>query len=71
MKFKFNTLSILDYAEYLVNFGLLYRNIRNKSILCNEDLEFVKKKQKKQPSSYQNYNNNVLQHLPIEEFLAS
>ena len=27
----------LHYADYLVNFELLYRNIRNLSILSNED----------------------------------
>ena len=40
----------LDYADYLVNFKLFYRNMRNLGILSNEDLDFVKQEQKKQPS---------------------
>ena len=34
----------LNYADYLVNFELFYRNICNLGILSNEDLDFVKKK---------------------------
>ena len=37
----------LDYAEYLVNFELFYRNIRTLGILSNEDLDFVKNKNKR------------------------
>ena len=40
----------LDCADYSVNFELFYRNICNLGILSNEDLDFVKKGQKKQPS---------------------
>ena len=51
----------LDYADYLSNFDLLCRNIRNFGILSNEDLDFVKTRTKEAVlSSYQNYNNNVL-----------
>ena len=32
----------LDYADYLVNFELFYRNICNLGILSNKDLDFVK-----------------------------
>ena len=61
----------LDYADYLVNFELFYRNIRNLGILSNEDLDFVKTRTKEAAlSSYRNYNNNVPQHLSKEEFLA-
>ena len=61
----------LDYTDYLVNFELFYRNIRNLGILSNEDLDFVKTRTKEAAlSSYQNYNNNVPQHLFKEEFLA-
>ena len=40
----------LDFGDYLVNFELFYRNIRDLSILSNEDLDFVKTSKKKQPS---------------------
>ena len=61
----------LDYADYLVNFELLYRNIRNLGILANEDLDFVKTRTKNAAlSSYRNYNNNVPQNLSKEEFLV-
>ena len=61
----------LDYTDYLVNFELFYRNIRNLGILSNEDLDFVKTRTKEAAlSSYRNYNNNVPQHLSKEEFLA-
>ena len=61
----------LDYADYLVNFELFCRNIRNLRILSNEDLDFVKTKAKEAAfSSYSNYNNSVPQHLSKEEFLA-
>ena len=36
----------LDYADYLVNFELFYRNIRNLGIFSNEDLDFVKTRTK-------------------------
>ena len=61
----------LDYADYLINFELFYKNIRNLGILSNENLDFVKTTTKKAAFSYYwNYNNNVPQHLSIEEFLA-
>ena len=54
----------LDDADYLVNFELFYRNIRNLGILSNEDLDFVKTRTKEEAlSCYRNYNNNVRQHL--------
>ena len=50
---------------------MFYRNIRNLGILSNEDLDFVKKRTKQAALfSYRNYNNNVLQNLSKEEFLA-
>ena len=50
----------LDYADYLANFELFYRNIRNLGILPNEDLDFVKTRIKEAAlSTYRNYNNNV------------
>ena len=36
----------LDYADYLVNFELFYKNIRNLRILSNEDLDLIKTKTK-------------------------
>ena len=36
----------LDYADYLVQFELFFRDIRNLDILSNEDLDFVKAKTK-------------------------
>ena len=61
----------LDYTDYLVNFELFYRNIRNLGILSNEDVDFVKTRTKEAAlSSYRNYNNNVPQHLSKEEFLS-
>ena len=61
----------LDYVEYLVDFDLFYRNIRNLGILSNGNLDFVKTRTKEAAlSSYRNYNNNVPQHLSKEEFLA-
>ena len=57
----------LDYANYLVNFELLYRNICNLGILSNEDLDFVLARTKEASlSSYLNYNNNVPQDLSKE-----
>ena len=32
----------LDYADYLVNFELFFRDIHNLDILFNEHLDFVK-----------------------------
>ena len=61
----------MDYADYLVNFELFYRNIHILGIFSNEDLDFVKTRRKEATlSSYRNYNNNVRQHRSKEEFLA-
>ena len=61
----------LDYADYLVQFELFFRDIRNLDILSNEDLDFVKAKTKEAAlSSYRSYNNNVPQNLSKEEFTA-
>ena len=62
----------LDYADYLVNFELFYRNIRNLGILSNENLDFVKTRTKGSSplSPYQNCSNNVPQNLSKEKFLA-
>ena len=51
----------LDYADYLVNFELFYRNIRTLGILSNENLNFVKTRTKEAAlSSYRNYIKNVI-----------
>ena len=61
----------LDYAEYLVNFELLQKNIRSLGILSNEDLDFVKTRTKDAAlSCYRNYNNNLPRYFSNEEFLA-
>ena len=61
----------LDYADYLVNFELFYKNICSLGILPNEDLDFVKTRTKEAVLSfYRNYNNNVAQHFSKKEFLA-
>ena len=50
---------------------LLFPYFCNLGILSDEDLDFVKTRTKEAVlSSYQNYNNNVPQHLSKEEFLA-
>ena len=42
---KFNiSCKKLDYADYLVNFLLFFRDIRNLEFLFNEELDFVKAK---------------------------
>ena len=47
----------LDDADYLVQFKLSFRDIRNLDILANEDLDFVKAKIKEaELSSYRSYN---------------
>ena len=61
----------LDYADYLVQFGLFFRDKSNLDILSNEDLDFVKAKTKEEAiSSYRSYNNNVPQNLSEEKFIA-
>ena len=62
---------MLDYADYLVQFELFFRDIRDLDILSNEDLYFVKAKTKKAAlSSYRSYSNNLPQNLTTEEFIA-
>ena len=39
----------LDYIDYLANSEFFYGNIGNLRILSNEDIEFGKQEQKKQP----------------------
>ena len=61
----------LYYADYLVNFELLYRNIHNLGTLPNEDLDSLKAITKEASLfSYRNYNKNLPQHLSQKEFLA-
>ena len=61
----------LDYADYLVQSQLFFRDIHNLDILSNENLDFVKAKTKKAAlSSYRYYINNVPQNLSNEEFIA-
>ena len=56
-------LRYLDYADYLINFELFYKNICNLGILSTEDLDFVKTRTKEAAlSSYQNYKSSVPQH---------
>ena len=60
-----------DYADYLVQFELFFRDVRNLDVLSNEDLDFVKAKTKEAAlSSYRSYNNNIPQNLSKEEFIA-
>ena len=58
----------LKYADYLVHFELLYRDIRNLEILSNEDLDFVKTKTAL--SSFRQCNKNPKQNLSKEELAA-
>ena len=61
----------LDYSDYLVNFELFFKDMRNLDILSNEDLDFVKAKYKEETlSPYRTYNNNVPQNLSNNEFIA-
>ena len=58
----------LNHADYLVNFELFYRDIRNLQFLPTEDLDFLKIKNKDVAlSSFRTYNDNVSQHLSKEE----
>ena len=53
----------LNYANYLTNFELFYRSIRNLDVLSNGDLNFVKTKIKDTAlSSFRFYNANVPQN---------
>ena len=59
----------LDYADYRVQYGLFFREIRNLDILSNEHLDFVKTKTKEAALSSYNIK-NVPQNLSKEEFIA-
>ena len=61
----------LNYADYLVNFALFYRSIRNLDVLSNGDLDFVKTKIKDAAlSSFCFYNAKIPQNLSDEELEA-
>ena len=54
----------LNHVDYLVNFELFHRDIRNPHIFSAESLDFRKTKTKDVAlSSFCTYNNNVPQHL--------
>ena len=60
-----------NHADYLVDFELFYRDIRNLQVLSAEDLDFIKNKTKDIAlSSFRTYNNNVSQLLSKGEFDA-
>ena len=66
---KYKTYIKLNLADYLVNFELFYRDIRNLQALSTDDLGFTKTKTNDIAlSSFRTYNNNVPQHLSKEEF---
>ena len=59
-----------NHADYLVNFELFYRDIRNLQVLSTR-FNFIKTKTKDVAlSSFRTYNNNVLQHLSKGKFDA-
>ena len=67
----------IHHADYLVNFQLFYRDIRNLQVLSTEDLDFIKTKTKDIPlPSFCTFAkvclvcNNMFQHLSKEEFDA-
>ena len=61
----------LKYADYLLNFGLFFRDICKLDILSNKNLEFLKTKIKDVALSRLRYFNlNVSQHLSDSEFQA-
>ena len=61
----------LNYADYLANFELFYRSICNLDSISNEDLDFVKTKNKDDALiSFRNYNTNLPRNLSDEEFKA-
>ena len=63
--------SNLNYADYLTNFELFYRSIRNLDILSNEDLDFLKTKVKDTAlSSFRTYNANIPRNLSDGEYKA-
>ena len=61
--------SNLNYGDYLVNFELLFRDIKNLNLSSSEHLDFLKTKIKDTAiSSYRNYNNNdVFSNLSEDE----
>ena len=61
----------LDYADYLVQFELFFKDIRNLDILSKEELGFVKAKtEEAELSSNRTFNNNVPQNLSKGESIA-
>ena len=61
----------LNCDDYLVNFELFYRSIRNLDVLSNGDLDFVKTKIKDAAlNSFRFYNANIPQNLSDEELEA-
>ena len=46
-----------DYDDYMVNFELLYQNIYNVGIFCNEDLDLIKKRTKE--AAHSSYLNSI------------
>ena len=55
----------LDYADYLVQFELFFRDIRNLDILSNEDLDFVKAKTKLRKQHYLLIDLIIIMYLKI------
>ena len=64
--------NVLNYADYLANYELLYRDIKGLGILSNEDLNFTKTKIKEAAlTSFRSYNSNGFpRNLSDEEFDA-
>ena len=61
----------LNYAHYLVNFALFYRDLCKVQVLSTENIDFIKTKTKDIALSFFHiYNNNVPQHLSKGEFNA-
>ena len=61
----------LDYADYLSQFELFFRDILNLDIWSNEDLDFLRAKTKEEAlSSYGSFNKNATENLSKEEFIA-
>ena len=61
----------LNHSDYLFNFELLHRDIRNLQVLSTEDLYFINTKTEDiAPFSFCTYNNYVPQHPLKGEFVA-
>ena len=62
----------LNHADYLVNFELLLRDIKNAGVSSSEDLDFIKTRIKDTAlSSFRNYKNNAVpKNLTDEELTA-